>query len=476
MYGEIGPIMNTNDNVAIFRRVDSEIAADLNRYTTRQALITRTLSIVSSSISIVSGVIAIYFFLCIDHRRRVFRHQLTFCLILYDFLKAVLLLMYPVRVIAKSSSYYDLPFCRVVGFFTAFSIERGDIVILSFAIHIALLIYLPQQSVKRGEHYDGGLYKYRYFLYVISIILPALLASLAFIRSEGYAPLTNWCYIPSRPIWYRLVLSWGPRYFIIVVIFIIYCCIYTHVRRLYKRINDKEKSSQLNTYWSYWTRLLSSLKFLKLSDSKNKDNNANDNRDMGESDQFASCKARPLTFDLSSEIELNVAENLNKEVKKERESRQTEVERQIRTIFIYPVSYVISWIATLIVHAMDFQYGLTREPVFWLNGIAAFMQPFNCTVDTVVFMIREKPWTLRMSAPPNSSVFFRAFPFLCLFSRRQNPTSNKQEKFDIQEEKCNERGIECVRDTNSHSLSASDQDVSEVREISFVEFMRSYQP
>lgn len=56
---------------------------------------------------------------------------------------------------AKASVYYDLNFCKVVGFFTALSIEGSDIAILSFAIHIALLVFKPNQTVKRGMSYEG---------------------------------------------------------------------------------------------------------------------------------------------------------------------------------------------------------------------------------------------------------------------------------------------------------------------------------
>ena len=348
----------------LFARLD-EITLDVRRYTEHEALVSRTLSIVSSSLSLISGLILLYFFWRLSRNRKlIFRHQLILFLVSYDFIKALFLLMYPARVIAKSSVYYDVPFCKVVGFFTAMSIEGSDLAIVSFAVHVALLIYRPNVKVNTGSATEGGLYPYRNYVYIVSIVIPILLASLAFASPISYTPLTNWCYLSTEAVWCRLALSWVPRYIIIVAIFVIYGCVYRHVTKQYsvvaRRLRGGKKGERL------WKRYLKMLTFILFSNVE-------------------------LASDVISEVSgpqkfgLNDAYNSFK-------TRRTIAERQMKLIFIYPISYVFLWIAPLVVHAMDLKYGTSRRPVMWITFIAAFMQPFNCTVDTLVFLLREKPW------------------------------------------------------------------------------------
>ncbi|EDK37092.2 hypothetical protein PGUG_01190 [Meyerozyma guilliermondii ATCC 6260] len=243
----------------LFARSD-EITSDVRRYTEHEALVSRTLSIVSSSLSLISGLISLYFFWRLSRNRKlIFRHQLILFLVSYDFIKALFLLMYPARVIARSSVYYDVPFCKVVGFFTAMSIEGSDLAIVSFAVHVALLIYRPNVKVNTGSATEGGLYPYRNYVYIVSIVIPILLASLAFASPISYTPLTNWCYLSTEAVWCRLALSWVPRYIIIVAIFVIYGCVYRHVTKQYsvvaRRLRGGKKGERL------WKRSLKMLTF-----------------------------------------------------------------------------------------------------------------------------------------------------------------------------------------------------------------------
>ena len=405
-------------------RTTYNIMADLERYTPGEAYTTRLVAIISSTMSIFAGIIGIYFFLAIDYKKRVFRHQLIFFLILYDCIKALFLLLYPARVVAKASVYYDLSFCKVVGFFTALSIEGSDIAILSFAIHIALLVFKPNQTVKRGMSYEGGLFRYRYYVYAISILLPILLASLAFINGVGYEPLTNWCYMPTRPLWYRLVLSWIPRYLIIISIFVIYGCVYHHVTKQYRNVRKTmvrtDEAEHKNTsIWKKFSKALGFVLFLNviLSDSLKRDGN---NDTPINEEQQADDQSRETPINDNHNL---MPGNLNDDALQQFRKRQTQVERQMKTIFIYPVSYIILWIFPLIVHAFDFKYGLSRKPIVWLNSISAFMQPLNCTVDTIVFLIRERPWKIITSEVDTSPTENYTYPrwrhfvsFLPLFS------------------------------------------------------------
>lgn len=324
----------------------------------------RALSIAASSVSLLAGKVAFYYFWRLHSKKKlIFRHHLILMLVCYDYIKALFLLMYPARVIAKSSLYYDVPFCKVVGFFTAMSIEGSDFAILCFAIHVALLIYRPNIKVNTGTAIEGGLYPYRIYIYVTSFLVPVFLAAIAFTNHVSYAPLTNWCYLSNEALWCRLALSWIPRYIIIVAIFVIYGCVYRHVTKQYSAVARRLRGGKKGLpFWKRWFKMLT---FILFSDVKI----------AGDASEDSS----------THKVEINEAYNNFK-------SRRTIAERQMKLIFIYPVSYVFLWVAPLITHAMDFKYGTKRRPVMWLTYISAFMQPFNCTVDTCVFLIREKPW------------------------------------------------------------------------------------
>src|SRR3979490_247116 len=94
------------------------------------------------------------------------------------------------------------------------------------AIHSALYIFKPPTAL--GE---GGLYPYRYHAYALWIAFPLLMASLAFINPTGaYKAGGTSCHLPVRPFWYRLALSWIPRYLIFLAILGIDTAIYFYIR------------------------------------------------------------------------------------------------------------------------------------------------------------------------------------------------------------------------------------------------------
>lgn len=426
------------------------LAADLDRYTEYQADRQRVISIVSSSISIFAGLVGIYFFLAISDRKRIFRHHLIIFLILYDWIKAICLLLYPVRVLVSSKAYYDVGFCRVVGFFTAFSIEGSDLAIISFAIHLALLIYRPNDKIKRGINYEGGLYRYRYIVYPVEILLPIVLASLAFINDLGYTPLTNWCYIPSRPIWYRLVLSWIPRYIIMVSIIIIYICIYQHVTKQYSKVGIiVGDNSNETTIKQKLRKFMGFLMFFNFSLTDDEIHNTTNGLQRG---------------------------NINTETVQQFKTRRIQTQRQMRAIFIYPISYIFLWIFPAIVHGMDFRYGLSIRPYVWLNGIAAFMQPFNCTVDTLVFLIREKPWRITTHKVDTSLTENYKYPwwrrllsFLPLFRLPESLETRGVNYLDSKNE------IGTSENANSHEISCIPSDTNNTDNIRHI-FRRNYTP
>lgn len=229
----------------------------------------RVVTVVSSGLSMFVGFFSIYYMYNYDHRKKLFRHELIFFLIICDFIKALILLLYPIIVLINPSLYASPAMIHTLGWFTQFATEGSDFAIGFFAIHFALLIFKPNWKWRnrRSGNMEGGLYKYRNFIWPTTLLIPAVMASLVFIdfntldpidpdsvnivlhndeyashfkpRRGGYKPWSAWCYLPARPVWYKYVLSWGPRYFLILMIIFIYLSIYIYVVRETRRIKEQ---------------------------------------------------------------------------------------------------------------------------------------------------------------------------------------------------------------------------------------------
>lgn len=425
----------------------------INAFEPHQAYVLRVLSVVASCLSIGAGLAA--FYLYISMRVKVFRHHLILLLLMFDFGKALVLLWYPARVLLVPSAYDNINFCDVVGFFTSAFIEGADFAVLALAIHTALLIF------KKSSGPEGGLYKFRYYVYAINILLPLLMASLAFVDNgrRSYAPMVTWCYLPPRPMWYRFVLSWGPRYIIIISIIAIYVSIYIYVKLEYSKVIKEFKQSQTYLEDNDQTFNLNTI----LSNQNEKLNQTSGNPSSGcfskacrvlnkvyhivifallrffsyfpgfsflePSKLFASQGSNEVP-DLDSRS-LAIRE-FQKDTMSRFEQRRNMIERQIRSIFVYPVAYVFLWIAPFAVHVLQIKYEFDHGPVFWVGAIAAFMQPFNCVVDTIAFSIRERPWVdrkerifTRRNADKIKYHFWRLLTCACVTrARPRNGSSN----------------------------------------------------
>ncbi|CAL1203699.1 unnamed protein product [Candida parapsilosis] len=409
--------------VHIFKRAD-DINNQINKFTHHESFVQRVVAISSSCASITAVLFALYFLLAIDPKRLVFRHQLISFLLLFDLLKAVILLIYPSRVLTHSVSYYNRKFCQVVGFFTATSIEGADIAIFSFALHTFLLIFKPSLNTRsaHSNRVEGGLYKMRYLVYALSVLIPLILASLAFINGTGYDSLVCWCYLPMRPVWYRLVLSWVPRWCIVVAIFLFYGLIYIRVVKEFKSLggaftnihqrNAGHFNNDAPTFFASLKFFFGSIKdhlFPKMLIPEESARTGRSSTSVGPLDRGRSrggggdvgAGARGNGGNESDSDEVDDLEELAddytdssiKDVNLQHfQRRQKVIQKQMRSIFIYPFAYCFIWLFPFILQATQFNYEEAHSPVYWLNVLGAFMQPFNGVVDSTVFFIREKPW------------------------------------------------------------------------------------
>ncbi|CAK7898620.1 hypothetical protein CAAN3_04S02014 [[Candida] anglica] len=433
---------------AMFDRRDGAINQAL-KFTNRQVYVQRVLAISASTTSIVFCLAALYSFGAIDPRRIVFRHHLIFFLIVYDFIKAVILLLYPVRVLTTDSAYYNNEFCQVVGFFTATSVEGADLAILAFAVHTFLLIFKTSFTVRlTSGRTEGGLYLYRKYVYVASVLIPLVLASLAYVKGNGYNSYVCWCSLPQRPVWYRLVLSWLPRYIIIVTILVVYVMIYFHVIREFKTLGGVFKTmkrGQIDDKPTFFSALRYSMRSLfnylmvelvfpdkniqsegntrsprssspnensiginknelvkqlsrqsvsiqrQFSEKVSNENNRGD-QELDDDDDVVHDHGSPTGLGSSSSSSDNcIKPDLYEENLANFRKRQKIIEKQMKSIFIYPLAYIFLWLFPFILYVTQINYEQTHAPIYWLNCMGAFMQPLNGFVDSLVFFYREIP-------------------------------------------------------------------------------------
>lgn len=388
----------------------------VQRFTNHENVIQRSLAIAASVISIFFCLLAIYSFLAIDPKRLVFRHQLLAFLILFDLLKAIVLLIFPSRVFSHPRSYFSKSFCEVIGFFTATCIEGADMAILAFAIHTFLLIFKPSFTVKipNSDRVEGGLYRYRYYVYGLSLVIPLTLASFPYI-GVGYVSFVCWCYLPQKPVWYRLVLSWIPRYCIVVVILSIYGLIYYHVLREFRTLGGvfstmhrlRNKNALHPTSLMAKPSFFSALVFFfetvrdhilpKLvlpgenGGVANSESSSDSNIDSIVIESFDSRGQEINSGSVDAENAVGTdafqAANLD-----HFRRRQKVIEKQMKSIFVYPFAYILMWLFPFILQCTQINYESRHSPIVWLNCVGAFMQPFYGFVDSMVFFYREKPW------------------------------------------------------------------------------------
>ncbi|CAI4323091.1 AEL_collapsed_G0008430.mRNA.1.CDS.1 [Saccharomyces cerevisiae] len=499
-------------------------------FTAPQLLQLRIIAITASAVSLIAGCLGMFFLSKMDKRRKVFRHDLIAFLIICDFLKAFILMIYPMIILINNSVYATPAFFNTLGWFTAFAIEGADMAIMIFAIHFAILIFKPNWKWrnKRSGNMEGGLYKKRSYIWPITALVPAILASLAFInynklnddsdttiildnnnynfpdspRQGGYKPWSAWCYLPPKPYWYKIVLSWGPRYFIIIFIFAVYLSIYIFITSESKRIKaqigdlnhdvleeEKEKKKLFGLgHWgkakwyfrSYFKlpllHLLRNLKnfftisFIDPNEETDDSGSSNGTFNFGESsneiptlfrktntgsDENVSASggvrlldynsAKPLDmskyamseqpdlernnpFDCENDITLNPSELVSKQKEhnvtfsvenegldtrknrcenssftnvqqhfqaqtyKQMKKRRAQIQKNLRAIFIYPLSYIGIWLFPIIADALQYKHEIKHGPTMWVTYIDTCVRPLSCLVDVIVYLFKEKPW------------------------------------------------------------------------------------
>ncbi|KAK3678172.1 G protein-coupled receptor gpr1 [Recurvomyces mirabilis] len=201
----------------------------------------QVMATVMATLSITACLCAMYWFLLM---RRNFRRDLVLLLILSDFWKSLWFLIQASVIFTHGQLKTDSTSCQVGGYMITMSIEACDLSILFMSLHMSLQIFPPANSLLGHD----GLYRLRHWVLAAFIAIPNTMASLAFANpGSAFQAVGPFCTLPIRPYWYRLALSWIPRYLIWIYIMAVAIRIYKHVGSEFQVFGqEKDRSSSFS--------------------------------------------------------------------------------------------------------------------------------------------------------------------------------------------------------------------------------------
>lgn len=166
--------------------------------------------------------------------------SLILLLIASDLAKSLWFVIYSSTTLNRSlSTGSGSTFCQISGFFLALGIEASDAAVFLTALHWTVFIFRSNRAA--GE---SGIYPYRYLAFGIYVLFPAMMSSLAFLtRSPAYVDTGQYCYLPAKPWWIRMLLSWIPRYINMTLIISMYCASYVYIRITMRRFRRQHASA-----------------------------------------------------------------------------------------------------------------------------------------------------------------------------------------------------------------------------------------
>ncbi|KAI6880206.1 hypothetical protein KC360_g7405 [Hortaea werneckii] len=241
----VPPFEDPNLAANTFPQVASLNSANNFNASARMALEQRhTIRLLASStsvFSILAATCAVYWFYLM---RRNFRRDLVLLLIVGDFWKSLWFLTFACVTYTHERIRSESVVCQVSGYMLQMGIMMCDFAILFMSLHMWLQIFPPQDSFLGHD----GLYRIRRWVIAAWLILPNLSAALAFVKGRwAYESGGAFCSLPLRPYWYRLALSWIPRYLIWIFVMGVAIRIYKHVGKEVKVFGqERDRSSSFS--------------------------------------------------------------------------------------------------------------------------------------------------------------------------------------------------------------------------------------
>ncbi|KAG0680918.1 hypothetical protein C6P42_004576 [Pichia californica] len=318
--------------------------------------------------------------------------------------------------------------------------------------HTNAIISNISKSVKKSE---GGLYQHRFIVLTIIFLFPVLVSSVSFYINDTYENFIYWSFfrIFTGP-WYfswifrHVIVVTILVIYISIYIFVMFQFKYVSGSMKKKMSNtngdnfyddndndddddhdddnddddddddddDNEKNVMFNTFGdSIWYKIFQFLSMLVFPDirisaklhghgldteedminieklknesvmteSVNTNINGTSDNTLGINSTYANVP--------NAEISKQIQNLLYEEAIERFTIRRSQIMRQMRVIFIYPLSFIILWLMPFVNH---YQVTRTGKESLWSAAPSAIFQSLNCFVDVLVFLIREKPWQL----------------------------------------------------------------------------------
>ncbi|KAI7545230.1 hypothetical protein KC331_g6344 [Hortaea werneckii] len=197
----------------------------------------RLLASSTSVFSILAATCAVYWFYMM---RRNFRRDLVLLLIMGDFWKSLWFLAFSCVTYTHERIRSESVVCQVSGSMLQMGTMMCDFAIFFMSLHMWLQIFPPQDSFLGHD----GLYRIRRWVIAAWLILPNFSAALAFVKGRwAYEAGGAFCSLPLRPYWYRLALSWIPRYLIWTFVMGVAIRIYKHVGKEFQVFGEERDRS-----------------------------------------------------------------------------------------------------------------------------------------------------------------------------------------------------------------------------------------
>ncbi|PSK46279.1 G protein-coupled receptor GPR1 [Elsinoe australis] len=471
-------------------------------------------SVIVASVSVATCLVSLYWFMLM---RRNFRRTLVMLLLFSDLFKSSWFLVFPAVSLEVGGIKSGTRFCDIGGFFLQAGIESCDVAILLMSIHMSLQVFNPTSS-RIGP---DGLYRYRYAVYALWIVLPSFMAGLAFVQhgAGSYLSQGAFCTLPIRPFWYRLALSWIPRYLVWIYITFTAIRIYMHVGTGFTVFaqevesgSQKTEPSKLSTLDTGRSIVIPKMRRAASYVSENmpfrKDHDADRSPTtdhFGEQSPASPTKAshkasrdslspdaanlmvaqfdRPrqgshMTTASSNIIDYGAAQilpgatssgeplvNIISTADCTAASRRRAIQRQTRLLFIYPCVYMIFMVIPFVQHCFTYSDYWAQHPVFAISLLAPICYSIMGTADCLVFCWREKPWT---NIPGSNGSFLGSFCFWRFIGpwadRSPTPSSREfrvavralQQRGDVEIGPLGERSPEMSQSANIPKLELAD--------------------
>lgn len=303
-----------------------------------------------------------------------------------------------------------------------------DVAIFMMSLHMSLQIFHSTS----GRLGPDGLYRVRFAVYAIWIVLPLFMAGLAFINKSGaYLSQGAFCTLPIRPFWYRLALSWVPRYLVWIYITITAIRIYMrvgsgftvfarkvdsssnngpslsstrdHVRRTLTPTGRRPKTAEVGGYHGPLSTQNSALSTPDVEIELGKASPTSDktysdtlqpNSAAGESDFDASRIKDSNVINGTTDCEANGAPliQISSATEATHKTRRKAIQRQTRLLFIYPCVYMILMVIPFVQHCMNYSDYYAQHPIFALSLLNPCCLSIMGFADCLVFGWRETPW------------------------------------------------------------------------------------